>query len=252
MKKFLFAVIATCFLVSCGYKSVETPINDYLVTYTVKDSELVGIKQPGKKGALITPADFVKVQEIDSYGRLLCQLPGLPETYRLINSRGEEIIEGILTNYEHYERYRTFCSDQGMHFLRAGHLVGPKDDFYFSYKNNMLFSEKAGKWGVEGVLKEEFERIIVLYEAGTQNHVILGMTSGQPAVRATATTRAKPAVPAKWEVFDDKGLIIKNTTAAAVARAETTGKSERYASERDGLPDGTISLYDVQTLREFR
>ena len=207
MKKLFFAALICLFAVSCDrFKSVEIPIDGTdLVAYTAKGTTFIGVKHPGVKTTLTEPL-YVKVNHHNGY--LICQI-GMPSTgpvtWDLLDATEAKSVTG--RTYDKVIYTSTFFilqSGDEQYFLSNGatDVIGPKQDFKSHGK--LLFTKSGDKWGLNGVLNDQYDAITVIQQNGTDEYRLLVKLDD------------------KYQLFDSEGNLLKKYVAPqAVKKLDT-------------------------------
>lgn len=218
MKKILFAVLVAMIATSCNqFKSVEKPIEgcDY-VTYTAQGTPYLGIKQAGEQGKILTQPLYV--QALYRHGYFVTQMPGKVENvkWQLLDSLGKQVIQKEYNSIASAPDYYVLDTDDGKYFLKNGEKnpIGPNEDYY--YQNGKVFFKNDGKWGLDGALQAQWEKILVLKQDKSED------------IRLVVKTPNK----VEWFIYDASGKLIKKTTAAKVKQMETNSK--KFESQKWG------------------
>lgn len=229
MKKLILAVLVTMFVTSCAFKSVEKPIDGTksFVTYSLEGTSNVGIKEVGEQGKILTGGLYRHI--VYRYDYFMAQIPGQEVKWKLLDKSGEPVSDNLYDNIWHTPDHFTMVDSLGKYFVLNGTSVvlGPNDDYL--YAGLCIFVQKDGKWGFGKMLAPEWEKIILLREEKSQD------------VRLVVKTPAKN----EWKIFDENGIFIKKTTAAAVKKMEAENK------KFSGKKWGNENLYGL-TVKSFK
>lgn len=221
MKKFVFAAFICLLAMSCNrFKSVETPIEgtENLVTYTAKETTMVGIKVANAENTLTEPI-YVKVEA--KYGYLIAQIGHTqnsdPVKWDLLNLNGQSVTGKSYDQISFAPGYFILQNAVDKYFLKNGETTpfGPYQDFYVN--GDRVFFAKEGKWGI-GPLPAQHEKIIVLEQADGKDFRYV----------------AKFPDKKQWEMYDSTGKFLKKISAAKVAQMEKNASAKKYADKKWG------------------
>ena len=173
MKKFILAAFLVALFASCWH-SEERAVNDQLSTYTVQESQYVGLKKTGAPaGDNLTEPLYLQVEEIN--GVLLAQCKKDPDgnsRWAILNSSTAQPITNL--RFEKVwigDGYFTMQAKDDKYFFANYELYGPKSDIAYYFHKNKLFTKSDGKWGCEGSIKEEYSRLLYITD-GTEGRFI--------------------------------------------------------------------------------
>ena len=210
MKKLFLAALAFAmcgFFASCWH-SEEKPINDWLSTYTVKESGYIGLKKTGAPaGENLTDAIYVSADDYNGFVLAQCKRDndGVsrwaildPKTAKPIsNLRFEKVWIG--------QGFFTMLAKDQKYFFAGSEIYGPKADLAYYPNKSMLFTKSDGKWGCDDEVPESYNRLLYLTD-GTDARFV--GVDGKKAV-----------------LMDTSGKIIKkNIPASAVSKLEENNK----------------------------
>ena len=218
MKKIFLAVIAfamICTFASCWH-SEERAINDYVSTYTVKESGYIGLKKTGAPaGENLTEAIYVSADDYNGYVLAQCKRDndGVSRWAILDPKTAKPITDLRFEKVWIGNNYFTMQAKDNKYFFAGNDLYGPKVDIAYYPNKSLLFTKADGKWGCDEVIPEAYQRLIYLTD-GTDARFV--GVDGKKAV-----------------LMDTTGKIIKkNIPVATVSKLEENNKKAwDYQSE---------------------
>lgn len=174
MKKGILITLIVLVTNVYNLNSKEIPINgtDNLVTYTVKGSNLVGVKEKGVQGKVIIYPAFVSVE---AYGGFLFgKIPNSPDTYGIYHLNGKSTADinkaKIVKKTENYRIVQfTRGSKRIISPIRPANM-GIGEDAYIS--GDIIFGKVSEKWNIMGVSATGYDKIIVAKSNGKLCYIV--------------------------------------------------------------------------------
>ncbi|MDR1055828.1 MAG: hypothetical protein LBL90_08420 [Prevotellaceae bacterium] len=168
MKKLLLILLVALVANGCGFKSKEAPIEgtENLVTYTIKGSKQVGVKEKGEQGKFILPAMFTNVEAYAGF--LFGKTADSPETYGIYHLNGKSMADiNKATILKEDENYRVVQFPNGPKWIispiQAGEMYSGEEAYI---SGNTIFGKVSGKWNIFGVSATGYSKIIVATAEG--------------------------------------------------------------------------------------
>ena len=229
MKRFIFVAAISCLMLTGCFKSVEKPIEGSdLVTYTAKDTPLLGIKSANDQTPLTPP---MYIQVVARYGYLLAQRARSseadPVAWDLLDGNAKSVTGAVYENISYAPGYFILQSAAGKYYLKNGStsVIGPKQEFMS--KDDLLFTKSDDKWGVNGILEDKYDEIIVLFQDGKPDYRFVVKAGKQYSLLGA-----------------DGKVIKKSVTSQAVKRLEQLSKkyeSKNWTSKNHPLSGRTVA-----------
>ncbi|MDR1866007.1 MAG: hypothetical protein LBR08_10605 [Bacteroidales bacterium] len=153
MKKLsiFLSVIVALAATSCEFKSKEVPINGTnLVTYTIENSDKVGVKEPGETGEILLSAVYSSVAAYGNY--LWVKTEEGADDFSIVSlNNGKEIVASAKI-LEEGSNYRIIHNGKRKCYISAEtDKIGPPYDELFVaqvHGKNYIFCLNTGGWGI--------------------------------------------------------------------------------------------------------